>query len=135
MVPQTLFLKQRHYSTIKINSSRNFLITELLQTLVMTWHVERMKLFRTYIVTFSNTEQAAFIMIVENAIRKHGIDNLSDVTNEVRSECQNEWPASGQFWVVLYDTNGAFNISYGTASKKIFIKDSGKNDCVWAARI
>ena len=80
-------------------------------------------------------------MMVENAIRKHGNDNnnamefLSNVATEVQSECQNEWPASGQKWVVLYDTNGAFSISCGTVYKKIFIKDSGKNDCVYAARL
>ena len=111
-----------------ILSSRNFLITELLRTLVMTWHVESEH-------AFSYTEQAAFIMIVENAIRKHGINNRSDVVKEVQSECQNEWPASGEKWVVLYDTNGDFGIMAGDYSKKFFIKDSDKYDYVYAARI
>ena len=73
-------------------------------------------------------------MIVENAIRKHGISNRLDVAKEVRSECQNKWPCSGEKWVVLYDTNGDFGISC-ESNKQIYIKDSGKNDCVYAARI
>ena len=79
-------------------------------------------------------------MMVENAIRKHGNDNdnsddfLSNIATEVQSECQNEWPASGEKWVVLYSPIGAVGIFAGNASKILYIQDSDKG-FVYAARI
>ena len=95
---------------------------------VMTWHVVDEH-------NCSYTEQAAFIMMVENAIRKHGNDNKFAVATEVQSECQNEWPSSGEKWVVLYDGNGDWGIFVGIASKILFIEDSDNRDYVYAARI
>lgn len=95
----------------------------------MTWHVKDEH-------NCSYTEQRAFIRMVENAIRKHGYGNTGDVANEVLSECQNKWPASGEKWVVLFDLNGASSVwHHGGYSKKIYIEDSDNGFFVYAVRL
>ena len=49
-------------------------------------------------------EQAEFIRIVQNAINnnsKNFLARLKEVAKEVREECEKEWPADGQHWVVF----------------------------------
>ena len=94
----------------------------------MTWEVVVEKNFS------ASMEQAGFERMVENAIRRHGKNDLYNVGGEIRDECQKEWPASGQSWVVFLDNNGAFNIRCST-SKSIYLRDNGMSIFIYAARI
>ena len=93
----------------------------------MTWSVAAEK-------NFSSMEQAGFERMVENAIRRHGKNDLYNVGGEIRDECQKEWPASGQSWVVLVDTNGAFSIRC-SPYKSIDLRNNGDRIYVYAARV
>ena len=70
--------------------------------------------------------------IATNAIERHGKDDCHNVAGEIRDECQNEWGASGQSWVVLFDMNGAFSIRC-SPNKSIELRGNGV--FVYAARL
>ena len=82
---------------------------------------------------FSAMEQAGFMCIVENAIRRHGRNERHNVAEEVLAEVRKEWPAAGQDWVVCYNTNGQCNILC-FAHKSIDLRQSN-GDFMYAARI
>ena len=82
----------------------------------------------------SASQQNAFIRIVENAIRRHGDQEWFAVVKEIRRECEDEFPAKGQSWLVIYDTNGNFQVAY-SAYKRIHLKNTDKFDFVWAYRV
>ena len=73
-----------------------------------------------------------FLDIATNAIERHGKDDCHNVAGEIRDECQNEWGASGQSWVVLFDMNGAFSIRC-SPNKSIELRGNGV--FVYAARL
>merc|ERR1711862_383232 len=108
-------------------------LTKLLLTLIMTWEV-----VSEY--SMSASEQNAFIRIVENAIRRHtsGGEGKSSsqrhaVAKEIRNECRDEFAAKGQDWLVIYDTNGNYQVS-ASAYKRILVKNPSKFDFVEAYR-
>ena len=70
----------------------------------------------------SATEQAGFVQICNNAIGAKGWDNKSGVTDFIMDACEDEWPASGKSWVVLYTFDGQFSIRC-KSDKKMFVKD------------
>ena len=70
--------------------------------------------------------------IATNAIERHGKDDCHNVAGEIRDECQNEWGASGQSWVVSFDMNGAFSIRC-SPNKSIDLRGNGV--FIYAARI
>ena len=93
----------------------------------MTWEVQSE-------YEMSASQQNAFIRIVENGIKKHGTEERYEVAKYIRRECEDEFPAKGQSWLVIFDTNGSFGVAY-SAYKRIHIKNADKWDFVYAYRV
>ena len=92
----------------------------------MTWTVHSSE-------GMSYTDQAAFVLMVENAIKRYGSSsNRSDVAEYVGEACQQEWPSSSEKWFVAYDTNVGWGYWAENVQKKMCVKEG--DDYVYAIR-
>ena len=86
---------------------------------------------------FSEDDIRKFLDIATNAIERHGKDDCHNVAGEIRDGCEDEWGFSGQSWVAVFDTNGAFSVRC-SPDKSIDLKgdnNRGNGVFVYAARL